>query len=124
MPGLAQFRRSGLPTDLQDGAGDYRSVRRTSRANEGAGAARHADSLRTFRAYLKRLLFRAFCTASAAPVTAAAATNAPPTCFARFATFAILRLRCCFSEMLHDVHISYDDKLHRPRLIIWATARQ
>jgi hypothetical protein len=29
-----------------------------------------------------------------------------------------------FTEMLQDVHISYDDKLQRPRLIIWATARQ
>lgn len=46
--------------------------------------------------YLKRFGFRAFCTASAAPVTAAAVTTTAPTRFAAFATLAILRLRCCF----------------------------
>jgi hypothetical protein len=40
--------------------------------------------------------FRAFCTARAAPVTAAAAATATPTCLAAFATFAIFRFRCCF----------------------------
>jgi hypothetical protein len=46
--------------------------------------------------YLKRFGFRAFRTASAAPVTAAAVATTAPTRFAALATLAIFRLRCCF----------------------------
>lgn len=40
-----------------------------------------------------------------------------------FVRLRSLSSQTVFTELLQDLHISYDDKLHRPRLFIWASER-